>query len=418
MKPTKDVVACIIDTGGNYIALAVRLSNEYKTVYYCNMSWQDPYPRPNKAMIGSGIDKIEVVTSPWLVFNEIDVWIFPDVYFGDFQEWLVDQGEKVWGSRSGEELELDRELLKEHMTKLKLPVNKWEVILGLNNLRLYLEDNPNVWVKPIMWRGIGETFYSKNSILSKPTLDTMQYENGDMAEFLDFLVEQPINNALEVGYDGYSIDGVCPDAWLSGPEVKDKAYVCSWKKYSDLPKSITDFNNAMKDTMKKYGYRGFFSLENRIINGKSYMMDFTARVPDPPGPLMLIMVPNLGERIWAGANGEMVSGDPAKKFGCQLLMDSEAAEKQVQNVYYPDDIADFVMLKKCFKIDKGAYGIIPNPSYGTSDIGSIVGAGDTLEAAKDKVLSVADKIEGAGITIRKDALEDAQEAFDEYEKIK
>ncbi len=55
MKATKDVVACVIDTAGNYVSLAARLVKEFKTVYYCIPAWQESYPTPNKSHIGDGL---------------------------------------------------------------------------------------------------------------------------------------------------------------------------------------------------------------------------------------------------------------------------------------------------------------------------------------------------------------------------
>ena len=417
LKATKEVAACVVDTGGNYVSVASRLAREYKTVYYCNPSWQDSYPKMNKPAIGQGIEGIEVVESIFDVYDEIDLWVFPDVFFGSLQEWLVSQGEVVWGSRSGEELELQRDDLKAHMDALGLPVNKYQSIKGITNLRLYLEENKNVWVKINKWRGTVETFYSENYQLIKPELDEMQYSLGIFSEEIDFIVENPIDDAVEVGYDGWTIDGEYPVLCLSGVEIKDKAYAGEVKAYKDLSPLVTGFNDKMSETFKGYGFRSFFSTEIRVDKNKTpYMIDFTARVPCPPGEIYQELYKNYGEIIWAGANGEMVIPQTTAKYAVELLIESEWAVKSFQPVYFPEEVAPYVKLKKN-KIGDGVNYIIPQ-LFGSSDIGAVVGLGDTLELAINQCLYSADQISGNGISMRKDTLNDAQGELDKFDKIK
>jgi hypothetical protein len=224
MKPVKQVSALVVDTSGNYIALAIRLACEYKTVYYCIPSWVDSYPNPNKTHIGLGIENIVVVENPFDVYDEVDFWVFPDTYYGSFQEFLRSQGEITWGSGAAEELELYRQLIKEEMKSLRLPVGNYDMVKGMTNLRLYLQEHENVWVKVNKWRGLIETFFSENYDLVKPQLDDIEYNKGINAELIEFVCEEPILGK-EIGYDGYAVDGKYPEAWVSGAECKDKAYI-------------------------------------------------------------------------------------------------------------------------------------------------------------------------------------------------
>jgi len=408
MKDTKEVTAIVIDTSGNYISLAERLSREFKTVYYCIPSWVDSYPNPNKTNIGLGIESITVVENPFDVYDEIDFWIFPDTYYGAFQEFLRSQGEITWGSGAAEELELYRHLIKEQMSEFGLPVGKWELIDGMTALREHLIKNENRWIKPNKWRGLIETFFSETYDLVKPQLDDIEYNKGIDAEQIEFISEEPIE-AVEMGYDGFTIDGKYPAEWISGAEWKDKAYIGQWRKYSELPKVLTEFNEKFSGMFKEYGYRGFFSLENRIAGKKSYMTDFTARMPCPPGAIYLELIENLGALMWAGANGDIIPAKPLAKFGIELLIESDWAKRHNCSIYFPKEAAQFVKLKKNMLKD-GVNQIVPI-AYGTSDIGSIVGLGDTLEQAKKAVLHIAEVIKGTEICIRTDALNDAENAL-------
>ena len=408
MKDIKQIVAMVIDTSGNYVSLAERLAREYKTVYYCIPSWVDSYPYPNKTNVGMGIDNITIVENPFDVYDEIDFWIFPDTYYGSFQEFLKAQGELTWGSGAAEELELLRHLLKEEMKGLGLPVGKYELIEGMTNLRLYLQKHENVWVKVNKWRGLIETFFSKNYELVKPQLDDIEFNKGIDADLIEFVCEDTLDG-IEIGYDGFTVDGKYPEEWLSGVECKDKAYVGQWKKYSALPTSLTEFNTKFASSFKEYGYRGFFSLENRIVKGKSYMTDFTARMPCPPGEIYLELIDNLGEVMWAGANGQVIPAKPIAKFGIELLIESQWAVKHNCAIYFPKEAAQFVKLKRNM-IKDGINQIVPI-AFEMYDIGSIVGLGDTIEQAKKAVLHIAEVIEGTKIQIHTEALDNAEEIF-------
>jgi len=414
MKDAKQVVACVIDTSGNCVALAERLSHEYKHVYYCNPSWVSAYPTPNLAFIGTGIEGVEVIDSPCDVYDEVDFWIFPDVYYGPFGELLKERKEIVWGSCVAEELELDREILLEEMPKLGLPVPKSVPVHGMAALREYLQKNPGVWVKINKWRGLKETFYSKNYDLIKPELDEIEFNIGLIAGFIDFIVQAPVVTDLEMGYDGYNVDGGLPAEWLSGIEVKDKVYVGQWRKYADLPAVLTDFNTKFAKQFKAYKYRGFLSLENRIIGKKSYMTDITCRWPCPPGFSYLVMVDNLGEVMWVGANGEMVPGKPAAPYVAELLMESEWAKSHPLNITFPKESAPSVKLKKYIVVD-GMTQIVPLPN-GSSDIGSIVGLGKTLAEAIEKVKEYAGQVAGPEIIVRVDCLDGAEETLTKFQK--
>jgi hypothetical protein len=425
IKQTKDSICCVVDSGGSYVSMAVRLAKDFKHVYYCNPSWIDAYPLINKAYIGEGIDEIESIDDPWQVYDKIDVWFFPDCYYGNFAEWLSSQGEAVWGSKLGEELELDRSAMKDHLKELGLPVNPWKLFTKFEDLKSYLKSNDNVYVKINKWRGTIESFYSKNYKLVQPELEEIEYKLGALKNDIEFIVEQPIDEqpiddaveaveVVEVGYDGWTINSQYPETCLSGVEIKDKAYVGIVKPYKEISPLITTFNTKMIDTFKGYEYAGFFSTELRVKGKVSTLIDFTARIPCPPGDLYF-NINNLGDVINAGAHGELVEPDFNFVYGAELLMESEWSEHNFQPIYFDPKYKDLVHIKKHLVRDEIDY-IIPQ-AYPSSDIGSVTGFGDTLEAAIKQCLDVADSIEGSGITIRKDALDDAQTELDKMNKL-
>jgi hypothetical protein len=413
-KPVNDVVACVMDNGGAYLAQAVRLGQELKHVYYCNHSWVDSYPKLNKPAIGTGYNQIEVIENPWPVFNNIDFWIFPDCYQGPFQQWLAEQGEIVWGSRLGEELELDRGDFKKHMVEIGLPVNPYKIIKGFENLKNYLKEHEDVYVKISKWRGTVETFYSKNWTLIKPEVDEIEHHLEGLGDMLEYIVESAIPDAVEIGYDGWSIDGKYPAVSLAGVEIKDKAYCGRVMPYTSLSPLVSTVNEKLAPTLQQYGYRGFMSTEIRVKDNTPYLIDMTCRTPIPPGDIYLELIENLGEVMWAGANGEMVEPKYKAQYGVELLIESQWSEHHFQPVYYPTEAEPWVKLKKC--MINGVHWIIPQ-LYESSDCGAIVGLGDTLEEAITNCKEVADTIEGNGLSIRQDAFDTAIEEFAKFETL-
>ncbi|HSN08068.1 MAG TPA: hypothetical protein VLS85_03465, partial [Hanamia sp.] len=141
----KDKVALVFDNG-LFVEIGKTLSKSFKKVYYY-CPWKSAFPKSNQYIIGEGIEGIECVWDFWDYIDKVDIFIFPDVYDGDMQEYLVSIGKNVWGSRKGEEMELDRDGMKEYMKSVGLYVTPFVVLTGIDSLREYLKKHDNVYVK-------------------------------------------------------------------------------------------------------------------------------------------------------------------------------------------------------------------------------------------------------------------------------
>jgi len=416
MKDTKDVV-CFCHDNGLFVETASRLAREFKKVYYCNPGWINAFPKMNSAYIGFGLDNIEVVDGPWEVYDDIDLWFFPDVYFGPMQVWLEKQGKYVWGSRMGEEMELYRDAMKEHQKNLRLPLNKWTKVVGIANLRSYLKEHTNVWIKINKWRGIVETFKSKNYKQVEPVLDEMEYKLGAFKTIINFIIEEDVPDSIEVGVDCYTVDGQFPSQHLAGIEVKDLSYIGIFGPRSNLPKQVTDFDNAVSNTFRNYGYKGFYSTEIRVDEKtrKGVMIDFCARQGSPPSEIYQELYANLGEIIWAGSHGIMVDPKSLAKYGVEMLIHSSWADKNWQEIGFPEKYRNNVKLRNACKID-GKYYAIPQ-SQGLPEIGAVVGWGDTLDSAIKMCKDIADQVEGYYVQTFPESLDSAQEEMNKLDKI-
>jgi len=166
---------CLIWDNGVFTELAVTLAKDFGRVLYY-VPWTSGMPKSNALMIGEGLDGVERVASPWSYYDDIDLWVFPDVYEGDLQDFLVSQGKRVWGCRSGACLEIDRPASKEESKKLGIDIGPYKVITGLDALREHLKANDDQWVKISGTRGDMETFGAKSYEKVEPRLDELEGE--------------------------------------------------------------------------------------------------------------------------------------------------------------------------------------------------------------------------------------------------
>jgi hypothetical protein len=411
MKPLKDVTCMVIDHG-LFVSVAEKMARDFKRVLY-HVPNDDPFPTVNKSMVGVGINGIEVVDNPWDDYNEIDLWFFGDVGFGPFQDWLVEQGETVWGSRCGDELELNRPFAKDILKTVGLPVGKHKVIRGVKNLRSYLKEHKNVFVKVSRWRGSTESFHSPDYKNIEPHLDEMEFRLGPVKDLMEFDVEAELPDRCEVGSDSYCIEGRLPSLYLAGFEVKDAGYCGAICKSSDLPKPMLETDLALAGVLAAYGYRGFYSTEVRV--GKDqipYLIDPTMRLPNPPGFLYSEMYQNFSEIVWAGANGECLDPVSLGKVGVQLQMKSTWSDGgNWQPIDFDSKYSEQVKIVNACKIGDQFY-CVPLP-LGIAECGSIVGWGDTVDAAIKHATKAADTVGGYSIKINTDALNKASDTCKE-----
>lgn len=403
----KKSVLCV--DNGLFLHFAEHLTEHFGAVYYW-APWVSAFPKSNSLMVGQGIPGVTRVRSIWEVVDEVDLFVFLDLGFGQLQEHLASQGKLVWGARLGEELELDRVWAKEKAAELDITVGPYEVVRGIDDLRDFIRDNEDQYVKVSTLRGDAETFYAQNYDLVEPRLDQLAWVLGVKKHWTEFIVEAAINDAIEIGYDGYTIDGEFPRNALFGIEVKDQAYLGEILSYNNLPASIIEVNKKLSPYLRQQKYRGIFSCELRVRDDEYFFLDPCCRIPSPPGELYGVIISNWADILWEGASGELVEPEFVAKYGACLVLTSEWAMNNWQPVMYPDSISDFVRLKNYAAVDDKRY-VIPQTSCPLDAIGVVVGTGNSPDEAIRKVLRNAEQIEGLGIHYANGALDDALEQF-------
>lgn len=405
---------CIVDNiGGTYLPAAISLSKYFGRTYYYSVT-QNPFPRLSLESPGRGYEEIIVINEFWNRLDEFDIVIFVDIYFSDWGEALRKMGKLVFGGTIAEELENNRKLFKQELKNAVLPVAPTGFIKGVKNLKEYLRDKKDKWVKISYYRGEAETFHHIDFKHSELQLDQMIYTLGPLEDELEFLVEDPIESVCEAGYDGWTINGEFSENSICGFEIKNKAYVGKRTTYDELPEPVKYVNEKFKPVLQKYNHTGFYSTEIRCTENETYYFtDPCVRLGSPPSNTYLEMINNWDEIIFAGANGKVVEPNFIADYGVEIILKSNWVNGNYLPITFPPEYKDNVKLKGSF-IKNGEYYIIPFKWTGfeMSEIGSVVVVGDDLEACMEKALEIASKVEGYDVYYDENALDKARETIE------
>jgi len=398
-----------------FVDLATRLARDFGKVYL-HVPVSGSFPTMNHGMVGYGLEGVELVDNMWDKIDEIDLYVFPDLGHAALQVQLEKMGKRVWGGRYGEELEVYRDVMKEIMEKEGLPVQPWKMVKGMKALREYLQSHENQHVKINKWRGVTESFFAPTYDIVQPKLDEIAAKIGAFQEVLEFIVEDDLPDKVETGLDIFCIDGMYPKKTLCGIEVKDLGYVGEFMEYSSIPEPLTRWTTTMAPYLARAGYRGFLSNEIRIGEDKvPYMIDATCRAPCPPNELYQEMYENLAEIIYYGADGILVEPISKGKFGVEVVLKSNWAETNWQQISFDPKYRNNIKLFNAVKVD-GNYYIVPQDEE-MIEIGAVVGWGDTLDDAIEMVKEAGETIQGYGIKFNVGPVDMAKEQIAKIEEI-
>lgn len=410
---TKSKTVCFVDNG-LYVSFARKLAPEFKKAYYYS-SWQCAFPTSRQLLVGDGFDEMERVNFPLEIADEVDLWVFLDLYHSDLQLFLERHGARVFGARGGEDIELYRWEFKQHLKRIGLPVVGAEKIIGTAALREHLKKVTNKYVKTSFVRGDFETFRHDNFELSEPRLDELEHVLGAAKRQYEFLVEDEIPNAVEVGYDGVCVDGKFPRHAMMAYEVKDVGMIGCVKEYDKLALPIRYVNDKLSSTLKGYEYRGFLSTEIRYTaDKKSYLIDPCCRCGTPSNELLQELFDGWSEVLWAGAEGVVKDLAPKERFGVLAVIHSEWAVENWQSLRFPKELDKWVKLRFHTRIEGDDY-VVPQP-IGMPDLGCVVAVGETLEKAIRLCKERAKLIKGYGVEVAVEGIDKAIEVIEKGKK--
>lgn len=401
MKATEDVIACVVDHG-LFVPLAHKLSNGFKKVYY-HTPWEESFPTLKKMIVGDGYKSFERCDSFWSYIDEIDLFVFPDIQHGPLQEYLESIGKAVWGSRTADTLEIDREFFISSLRSVGLEEPTYEVIKGMSNLMSYLKGKTDKYLKISMYRGDMETWHWRSWEQDELRLHQLACCFGAAKEEVWFLVFDPIDTDIEIGLDTYVIDGMIPDQVIQGYEWKDQAYIGAVQDYKDAPDPIQEVTSKFLPILESFRYRNFFSEELRVKGDKVFFIDPCCRFPCPASGAEMMLYSNLPEIVYRGALGELVQPVMAAKFAVECVMSAKGGDKGWNVVDFPEELRDNIMCGGSCEID-GKIAFPPDEHHGC-EIGWLDALGDTIEEAIANVVDLAKQLPD-GVTANTDALID------------
>lgn len=388
MKSLSDLVVTVVDHG-IFPHVARRIAKDVKRVYYHTPA-DIAFPSIRTGLIGSGFPDIERADNLWDVAGETDLFVFPDIGFADIQNELIGQGKPVWGARYADRLETDRGEFLKTIADLGLDVPGFHVCGGWTELRGYLRDKEDKWVKINRWRGDMETLHWRDWNHDELTLDLLAFKLGPAKELLLFFVLDSIDTEIETGYDGYCIDGQFPALCIHGMEAKDKAYLGTMAKYEELPDQLLAVNKVFGPVLAAEGYRSFMSTEVRIAGESAYFIDPTLRAGSPPSQLMTELFGNFTDIIWQGAQGHCIDPEPTALFGVQAILCIKGDKTSWRAFEPPAEIEDDIKCGNCAMID-GKLCFPPDDS-GDEMVGWLVATGDSIESAIDQLKERASQL--------------------------
>lgn len=412
MKEVQEVTACVVDYG-TFVSVAKRLSSQYAKVYYYS-PFEEEYLDARKCVIGDGIDGVERLDDPLDpdVFDKIDLWIFPDIGFGGFQRHLRSLGKAVWGSMGADRLELYRTLFIKTLQELDLPLVNSVKLQGLSKLSDHLKTVKDKWVKINRYRANMETWKHIDYEHSIPELNRLAVEFGGVQEHVWFVVQDQIETEIEIGYDGWSVDGWFPDKSFQGYEKKNELYLGSWMNYDDLPEAVRYVNEKFSTVMEKYGYRNDFATELRVLDDVPYFIDPTMRMPGQTGEHLLNTCSNLAEVKWKGANGELIQPEFTSRFSTESTLHYTACSENWRTLRLPEECRNTVMMYRYCEAD----GMFHFPPGKNDEVGVVCGQGDTIEDSIDDLKANLELLKDEPVTAHLDGFVDLIKSINEAQK--
>ena len=416
----KDKVVCVYDFG-LFVDVSVKLAEKFGKVYYFT-DWQDDFSTWNDYKIGTGLPNVIRCEKFFDIVDECDLFVFPDIGKGDLQQYLRRQGKLVYGSAEAEDLEIYRSLflkLKRDLGMNEIPTKEFT---KLEDMKDYLKDKENLFIKIDAFRGNMETERFLNMKLSEPFLDKLQHDIGFIKDDeIHFLVESPINDAIEIGTDLICVNGKYSDKCFYGPEIKGEAFMGIFSDFSKVPKPIREVNEKMEQVLNWYGYRGPLSTEVRVTEKekKGYFIDICARQGNPPTACELELLDNYAEAIYGAAMGMIVPLKSKYKFACQLQIHSSWSEKEPMPIEFDDKYSQYVKFKH-WAIKDTEYGKVNYFIPATKPLSSpcsVVGIGQTMDEAIKMCKKIADTLKGKSLEFRVEALDEAKEQVEKMFKL-
>jgi hypothetical protein len=384
--------ALVVDDG-LFVHVASSLAAGFDSLsYFCR--WRDHFPSSSRYMIGRGLRGVERVAELWAAVAEANLVIVPDVQWGDFVDECRRRRIATWGATyESSRFELDRWYAREIIRAAGLPLTKAKRLFGLDGVSEFLQTHDDLYVKTSFFRADFETYHHVDWFLTKQWLDDVAEKVGSYQFDYEFIIEEPIEDAVEVAMDAFVVDGRFPETVAYGYELKDAGYVGRAVPMTELPAPLRRVNDALAPYLRDSGHRGFISLECRVTrSGEPYLIDPCMRAGSPPSELLSEWIANWPEVIERGASGGVVDPRFHGRFGVQLQLKSAFAERHHLPLSIDRAVSRHVHLHNHWRMptDEGTIDyVVP---IGIPEIGAVAAAAATVAEAAELCLERASKV--------------------------
>ena len=380
---------CLVYDHGFFLPVARRLARDFGRVLYYT-PWERAYPTLNEGVIGAGFDLVIRCNNFWPLLNQIDLFVFPDIYEAGLQAHLRSLGHRVWGAGAGMKLEMDREFFMRKLAELGLDVAPHQAVTGLSNLAAYLKDKQDQYIKVSKWRGSWETQHWRSWEEDADRLDTWAVKLGGLKEHVPFLVFEQIDTELEIGADTFCVHGRWPSVMLHGIEAKDEAYFAAVTPRNKMPDALVHIMDAFSPFLAETGFASQWSMEVRVTETENYFIDATAR-GGLPSTGSFLEARNVADIFYHGANGDLVEPEYGFNFAAEAMVKIKSDPNAWGSIVIPDELNDRLKVYDACQLD----GKVMFPSDNgkpIDEIGWLVATGDTPTATLKTMNELADQL--------------------------
>lgn len=385
MTDLSSKVALVRD-GGFFVGLARRLAQDYGKVYYCP-HYRQNNPSLHEGIVGDGFGDIVYCSDLWLVKEEVDTFVFPDIGFMGEQQELTSQGRDVWGARAGMRLETNREFFLQTLKALGLDVAPHKIVVGITALREFLKDKEDLFIKLSKWRATWETYHWRSWNQDAHRLDVWAVKFGGVREKIRFLCFDKIDTVLEIGGDTYNVFGEWPETMLHGIEAKDSAYFSAVTKRKNMPEELTLIMDAFSPVLRATNYCAQWSMEVRVAKEGNFFIDATAR-GGLPSTASFLAAKNTSQIIFHGAKGEMVPIDYGYQFSAECMVKIRGEDGAWDTIVLPEELKSALVLSDCCESDGQPW--FPADDKPIEEIGWLRATGNTPTEVAEEMNRLAD----------------------------
>lgn len=406
-KPT----ALVYDPTARFTHVAEALARDCKVLYAVQQ--RVGFPQPLDYMPGQGLDGITVVEDLFGHVAEADFAVFTDVGDCAMQEYLRQQL-PVCGSGAGGILELDRWLLRSEAAKYGINVPTGLEVKGINELRKVLRKQEDVFVKLSRFRGVMETFHHVTWVATEAKLALVEARLGPLAQEAEFVVEQPIDDAAEIGFDTFCVRGDFPRSLCWGIEAKDACYANTLAPLNEHMR--TELANLGR-MLAAYDYMGPVCTEYRINKDGCWLIDLTTRFGSPPSQLQACLLRNYADVLYDVAEGKVPKPEQRAPYGVQINLLSEQFQHGTLAIEVADPASVAIMGHCRIREQEWAVNTQAHIVDNLTEFGAACGWGRNMESALENALDVADSVSGLYVAYNKGKLAEVMEEIRKAERL-